>query len=291
MNEAIGRFAPTPSGPLHLGSLVGALGSYLSVKSQGGLWKVRIDDIDTGRCQPASTLQILTILEDYGLWFDGPVIYESHRIPQYREALESLGKKNLVYSCHCSRKRIREIATIGPEGPIYPGTCKHVAFDLTESGFSTRIKTTSAPITWTDQLQGIQRSSLQQDYGDFVVWRADNIPSYHIATVVDESLDGITEVVRGTDLFSSTFRQAYLSEQLGFKRSRYLHLPLVLQENGKKLSKQTGAPGLPVGKAREKLFEGMGILGLSPPHFSEFDSASSLLSWAVRHWKVAQLPH
>lgn len=288
----IGRFAPTPSGELHFGSLVGALGSYLNVKAKGGLWRLRIDDLDTNRCPPGFADKILWTLEGYGLAHDGAVIYQSERKEEYRSALDALNQKSLLFPCSCSRKQIKQTCRFGVEGPIYPGTCRNSSFHAGSQGQSIRIKTNQTLVSWTDQQYGSQQANLQQEYGDFVVWALDDQASYHLATVVDEQLDSITEVVRGKDLLNSTFRQVFLAQSLGYQSPQFLHLPLVFNEEGNKLSKHTKAPPLPLdpSQVREQIRKALSALGQGPPEALNFDSAQSLLKWAIEHWNPMTVP-
>ena len=283
----IGRFAPTPSGDLHFGSLIGALGSYLSVKSQQGQWKLRIDDIDRPRVQAGSIQHILKTLERFGLLWDGPVVYQSQRIEAYQDGFEQLKRKGLVYPCRCTRKEILAEAKLGLDGPIYPGTCR---LSAAEDERSFRVRTESEKLTWMDRHFGRQSMNLESEVGDFILWRVDGVPSYHLATVVDESLDGITEVVRGRDLLTSTFRQIYLQQKLGYPSPSYLHLPLVINQRGKKLSKQTKAPSLEHSPVVPTLSRGLEFLGLSLPLALEANSPEEVLQWGVDHWNERDVP-
>ena len=284
----VGRFAPTPSGDLHFGSLVGALGSYLNVKAVGGLWRVRIDDLDRPRVVPGSPERILAALEHLGLEWDGPVIYQSTRLEAYQEGIAKLEAQGWVYPCSCSRKDLSATAPQGPEGPIYPGTCRQ---GMTGTLRSYRVRT-QGRVGWEDGLYGPQSSDLEKEVGDFPVCRFDHLPSYHLATVVDEGLDGITEVVRGADLLTSTFRQLYLLDLLGQPRPFYRHLPVVVNGAGEKLSKQTLAPGLNPKRASLELWLGLRFLDLDPPLALQGAPVKELLAWGLAQGGLGTLgPH
>ncbi|OGH00467.1 MAG: tRNA glutamyl-Q(34) synthetase GluQRS [Candidatus Lambdaproteobacteria bacterium RIFOXYD1_FULL_56_27] len=273
----VGRFAPTPSGDLHFGSLVGALGSYLSVKVKGGIWRLRIDDLDQPRVVPGAVDRILVALEQLGLEWDGPVLYQSARLGAYRAGIEALEAQGWIYPCSCSRKDLSATAPQGPEGPIYPGTCRT---GMAGTLRSYRVRT-QGRITWEDGLYGTQALDLNTEVGDFPVCRFDRLPSYHLATVVDEGLDGITEVVRGADLLTSTFRQLYLLDRLGQTRPAYLHLPVAVNAQGEKLSKQTLAPGLKPEQASLELWLGLRFLDLNPPLSLRAAPVKEQLVWGL----------
>jgi len=230
-----GRFAPSPTGDLHFGSLVAAAASYLDARRAGGQWLVRIEDLDPPRTIPGAADRILRTLEAYGFVWDGPVLYQSQRHVAYAAALAQLGDQ--VYPCACTRSEL------GP-GDFYPGTCR----DGLASGSqprSRRLRVPDRDIHWYDRRLGEQVENLAHTTGDFVLKRADGFWAYQLAVVVDDAEQLITDVVRGADLLTSTVRQVYLQEVLGLPRPRYLHIPVVLDENGEKLSKQTRAHPVP----------------------------------------------
>ncbi len=232
-----GRFAPSPTGPLHFGSLVAALASYLDARAQGGEWLLRIDDIDRGRCVAGMDAHIVRTLEDFGFEWNGEITYQSDNTEAYRSALATLQRQGRIYYCRCSRKQIAAAATrAGLEGPIYPGTCRTLGL-RDGTGRAARVRTGTDEIHFEDRLFGAQRQCLERDIGDFVVRRADGYFAYQLAVVVDDCLAGINQVVRGADLLLSTPRQIWLGGLLGFPSPGYLHIPLVLDADGKKLSK------------------------------------------------------
>ncbi|MDT8448367.1 MAG: tRNA glutamyl-Q(34) synthetase GluQRS [bacterium] len=282
MSDYRGRFAPTPSGPLHFGSLVGALGSYLAAKSQSGAWLLRIDDLDGPRVVKGAIDQILRRLEAFGLFWDESVRYQSQRYPEYQAALDQLIERGLAYPCHCSRSQLGQSSQAGIEGPVYPGTCRLTpgAGELR----SYRLLTQGAPLVFEDGNLGVQRLDLAAQVGDFVLWRADGVFSYHLATVVDEQLDGITELVRGADLLVSTQRHLFLMDLLRQPRPRCLHLPVALDAQGEKLSKQTLAPPLEPGQEGRLLFLALEFLGQFPPEDMRGAPPAELLAWGVAHW-------
>jgi glutamyl-Q tRNA(Asp) synthetase len=209
----IGRFAPSPTGPLHFGSLLAALASYCDVKSQGGLWRLRMEDLDKPREMAGAAQHILRTLEDFGFEWDGEVIYQSQRSDLYQDALNQLKAKSLVYNCDCSRKEIADSAQHGIDGLVYPGTCRHKA--VVKVPHAGRVIVDDQPIAFTDAIQGNIQQTLAHDIGDFVLKRADGLFAYQLAVVVDDVEQGVTDIVRGADLLDSTPRQIYLQQRLG----------------------------------------------------------------------------
>lgn len=236
-----GRFAPTPSGPLHFGSLVAALGSCLDARVHGGEWLVRIEDLDAPRVANGAADSILRTLEAYGFEWDGPLLWQGERGATYQAALEQLESAGRVYGCACSRKLIAEMALPGVDGPVYPGTCRGRP---TRAGEARRFLVPNNRVTFRDILQGQVACDLAKECGDFVLKRADEMFTYQLAVVVDDAEQGITHVVRGADLLASTPRQIVLQQALGYATPAYLHLPVVLDAAGEKLSKQTLAAPL-----------------------------------------------
>lgn len=235
-----GRFAPSPTGPLHFGSLATAVGSYLEARTQDGIWLVRMEDLDTQREQPGAADQILRALELHGLAWDGPVMYQSHRQEAYEAALCTFKALGMVYPCACSRKEISDSATQGIEGPVYPGTCRKGLNGREPRAW--RIRTTAEEIAFEDQLQGRQCQVLERDIGDFVLKRADGIFAYQLAVVVDDAAQNITHIVRGADLLDSTPRQIWLQRQLSLPLPRYAHLPVAVNARGETLQADAGRP-------------------------------------------------
>lgn len=283
----VGRFAPSPTGPLHFGSLVAALGSYLQAKSRGGLWQVRIDDIDPPRAVPGASSAILRTLECFGFEWDGPVSYQSQRQARYRAALDSLRADGLVYDCGCSRKEIAE-QLAGSERKIYPGTCRN-GLAAGKSPRLLRILTDGIVIRFEDGLQGQCEYDLERTVGDFVVLRADGLFAYQLATGVDDAEQGITEVVRGRDLLDSTPCQIHIQRCLGLNSPAYCHLPIVLNEHGQKLSKQNLAPPLDELRISGQLHLALEFLGQAPPPALADEPPATVWEWAVSHWQLERV--
>ncbi len=233
-----GRFAPSPTGPLHFGSLVAAVGSFLHARAQGGEWRVRIEDLDPPREVSGAADDILRTLDSFGLHWDGEVMYQSRRCETYEAALAQLKDAGVLYPCACTRREIADSSVSGLEGPVYPGTCR-AGLAPGRVARAWRVRTDNRAIEFEDGLQGVIRSALEDDIGDFVVQRADGFFAYQLAVVVDDAAQGISEIVRGADLLDSTPRQIHLQRLLGLPTPGYLHLPIVLNANGEKLSKQT----------------------------------------------------
>ncbi len=284
-----GRFAPSPTGPLHFGSLVAAVGSYLQARAQEGEWLVRIENLDPPREIPGAADDILRTLEAFGFQWQGPVLYQSRRHTAYEAALEKLRHADALYACVCTRREIADSSVNGIEGPVYPGTCRG-GLAPAKATRAWRVRTDNAAVEFRDALQGRQRSELEADIGDFVVKRADGFFAYQLAVVVDDAAQGITEVVRGADLLNSTPRQIHLQRLLGLPTPGYLHLPVVLNETGEKLSKQTFA--MPVDRANPlpALFRVLELLGqLSPPPLHD-GGLEDFWRWAIRSWSAAAVP-
>lgn len=254
-----GRFAPTPSGPLHFGSLVAALASYQRARSAGGRWQLRIDDLDAPRVVPGAADGILRTLVAYGMQWDGPVVYQSQRTARYAAVLESLRSSGLLYGCRCSRRAIADQAQDGVEGPVYPGTCRRLELGFIDT--AVRVRTRPGTIAFADLARGAVSQDLSREIGDFVLRRADGIYSYQLATVVDDAEFCITEVVRGADLLASTPRQIYLQTLLGYGRPGYCHVPVVCNPQGEKLAKQTHAPALEATRPLPELCAAARFLG------------------------------
>lgn len=232
-----GRFAPTPSGPLHFGSLVAVLGSYLDARANGGEWGVRIEDVDPPRVVPGAADAILHVLDRFGFEWQGPVLYQSRRAEAYAEALARLSAAGWVYSCTCTRKHLSERARRGVDGPVYPGSCRHQPPGL--PGQAQRFRVPDTRVVFQDGCLGHVACDPARECGDFVLRRADGVTPYQLAVVVDDAEQGISHVVRGADLLPSTPRQIALQAALGLPTPIYTHLPVVLDEHGDKLSKQT----------------------------------------------------
>lgn len=285
MTEYVGRFAPSPTGPLHFGSLVAAFASYLDARHHNGRWLVRMEDVDTSRCRPEWAGDILHTLERFGLEWDGEVMVQSERGDIYRAALERLGQRALVYRCTCSRREIADSAIEGLDGPVYPGTCRHAARAALPAAW--RVITDDREIAFTDRVQGRIAQRLESQIGDFVLQRRDSLYAYQLAVVVDDADQHITHVVRGADLLDSTPRQIWLQGLLGYPELRYAHIPVAVNEQGQKLSKQTLAPSLADADAALVLKEALHFLGQRQP---QTDTPKTILAEAVTHWKPQDIP-
>jgi glutamyl-Q tRNA(Asp) synthetase len=284
-----GRFAPSPTGPLHFGSLVAAVGSFLEARTRGGKWLVRMEDLDPPRIVPEAADAILRTLEACGMEWDGPVACQSTRNDAYHAALHRLRQAGRVYPCACSRREIADSAISGTEGPVYPGTCrKGVAESRTAR--AQRLDTRGAAVEFDDALQGRIACRLDQEYGDFVLYRADGIYAYQLAVVVDDAEQGITDVVRGADLLGSTPRQIYLQQLLGLPRVRYGHLPVAVNERGEKLSKQTFAAPVDAARPLPALVAALSFLGQQPPRNLARATVRELWTWAAENWNFARIP-
>jgi glutamyl-Q tRNA(Asp) synthetase len=262
----VGRFAPSPTGPLHLGSLVAAVGSHFYARREGGRWLVRMEDLDTPRVIPGSAEEILAALRRYGLDWEGEVVFQSQRIALYEAALETLRAKGLVYDCACSRADLQRAASapLGAE-PVYPGTCRNGLQG--RAARAIRFRVPDETIAFDDMLRGRIEEHLPTGTGDFVIKRADGVFAYQLAVVVDDAAQGVTQVVRGGDLLSSTPRQIALQRALDLPTPRYAHLPLVTNPDGSKLGKRDGALPLPTlddQRVAETLAQAYAILGLTP---------------------------
>ncbi len=288
----IGRFAPSPTGPLHFGSLVAAVASYCDAKSRGGKWLLRIEDVDLTRKVAGASEDIIHTLERYGFVWDDDIAYQSQSTAFYEEALSRLREKDLAYPCTCSRKEIADSSTLqGIEGAIYPGTCLLHAIKPA-SPIAWRLKTTDSQIVFQDLVQGILQHHMGKEIGDFVIKRADGLFSYQLAVVVDDALQGVTHVVRGADLLNSTTRQIYLQQLLGYSTPVYAHIPLVLNADGQKLSKQTLAQALPNDNLNPILIAALDFLRqaslLSQPVPDNIHTwpLKDIWRWAFAHWQL-----
>lgn len=308
----VGRFAPSPTGPLHFGSLIAALASYCDTKSQQGLWLVRMEDLDQPRTQAGAADYILQQLQSFGLHWDSEVVYQSQRSDLYAKALQYLATlpvddivsdkitddhspQSIIYPCTCTRKEIADSSTLhstlkhGIEGIIYPNICRTQPIKINTSS-AMRIKTDGITIEFDDAIQGHVQQHLQHDIGDFVLKRADGLFAYQLAVVVDDAAQGITHVVRGADLLHSTPRQIYLHRLLGLQTPQYAHVPLAQNAQGEKLSKQTLAAPLNSEVASLQLVSALQFLGQNPPKTLINLSCSAILKWAVLHWQLAAVP-
>ena len=276
-----GRFAPTPSGALHFGSLVGALGSYLDARAHRGTWLIRIEDADTKRSHASHIDAILKSLEAHGLCSDLPVRRQSHHRGDYEAALERL--RTWLYPCHCSRKTWQHGAAIGALGPIYPGHCRHrPETNLAPGGYAIRLRLPDTELRFHDRLRGACRYPLASRIGDPVLRRRDGDIAYALAVVIDDAKQGITHVVRGADLLAATAIQIVLQRLLDLATPDYLHLPLVLTAEKRKLSKQNHAPALNDAAAAGNLIAALAFLGQTTDGPRETDSPIQILESAVK---------
>lgn len=285
----IGRFAPSPTGLLHIGSLLTALASYADARAHGGRWLVRMEDLDPPREMAGAADDILRTLEAFGFEWDGGVAYQSRRYDLYHEALGRLKAKGLVYPCDCSRKDWQAAARAGADGFVYNGCC--AGLDPQRALHKTpawRVRVPDEIIGFDDAVVGHYAQNLAHDIGDFVLLRADGFWAYQLAVVADDAAQGITHIVRGQDLLVSTPRQLWLQRALDTPEPHYAHLPLLVNGAGQKWSKQTLAPALDLGAREALLRQVMAYLKL--PAAPEVGRPQDLLAWAVRHWDMAKVP-
>jgi glutamyl-Q tRNA(Asp) synthetase len=289
MTRYRGRFAPSPTGPLHFGSLVAAVGSFLEARTRGGEWLVRIDDLDPPRVVPGAADAILGALEACGMRWDGAVVRQSARGAAYHGALHRLRGRGAVYPCACSRREIADSALAGVEGPVYPGTCRD-GLPAGRAARALRLSTRGARVVFDDALQGRIEHDLERDFGDFVLLRADGIYAYQLAVVVDDAEQGVTDVVRGADLLASTPRQIFLQRLLGLPAPRYAHLPVAVNAAGEKLSKQTFAAPVSARDPLPALVSALSFLGQQPPGELARATIGQLWDWAIGNWRLDRVP-
>ncbi len=284
-----GRFAPSPTGPLHFGSLAAAVASYLDARANGGEWLVRIDDLDRARTVAGAADAILKTLEAYGMQWHGVVVYQSRRSDAYHAALHALRQQGKLYACACSRREIADSAIAGPDGFVYPGTCR-AGLPSGRAARAWRVRAEGAAIVLDDAIQGRVEQDLQRAVGDFVLYRADAIYAYQLAVAIDDAEQGVTDVVRGADLLESTPRQVYLQRLLGLRTPRYAHVPVAVNARGEKLSKQTRAPAIDGPNVAAVLTRALRFLGHPPPAEIASAAPATLWEWAIRSWNVDRVP-
>jgi glutamyl-Q tRNA(Asp) synthetase len=280
----VGRFAPSPTGPLHKGSLVAALASWLDARAHGGQWLLRIEDVDEPRCSKAAADAILRQLDALGLHWDGELLWQSLRTGRYRAALQRLIEEDLAFACACTRRDLDGQPLSSDGTRRYPGTCRG-RVDVAPRAW--RFRVPPGAVTVDDGLCGLQTLDVAADSGDFVLWRADGFCAYQLAVVVDDAAQGVTDVVRGADLLGSTPRQRLLQQALGLPQPRYAHVPLVLDARGEKLSKQTRARPLEAADVVSDLAEALRFLRHTPPESVVDAGRDALLAWAIGHWRLA----
>lgn len=286
MSHYRGRFAPSPTGPLHFGSLVCGVASFLQARSHKGQWLLRMEDLDPPREVPGAASDILRTLERYGLHWDETVLYQSTRHPAYEDALEQLRQQHLCYPCTCSRKTIK---TNRRKANVYPGTCRTKSGSR-QANASIRVKLHDKLIEFKDILQGPQQQNVYQEVGDFVLKRADGLYAYQLAVVLDDHHQGITEIVRGADLLDNTARQIYLQTLLGLSKPQYLHIPIATNAAGEKLSKQTFADPIHKHSPVFAWIKALQFLGLQPPQETTDADLEALIQWAIQHWQLGHIP-
>lgn len=284
-----GRFAPSPTGPLHFGSLVAALGSCLEARTRGGEWLLRIEDVDEPRCPHGYADDILRTLAACGFAWDGEVLWQSRRTTRYRELLQQLREAELVYPCACTRRELAD-SQLAPDGAhIYPGTCRD-GLQPGREARAWRLRVDDAVVAFDDALQGHVVQHLAGEVGDFVLLRADGYFAYQLAVVADDADQGITHVVRGADLLDSTPRQIFVQRCLGMPTPAYAHLPVAVDAAGEKLSKQTLAPAIDAAAPVPALCAALRFLGHSPPVELERAQVCEFWQWARAHWDFARVP-
>ena len=289
MTRYRGRFAPSPTGPLHFGSLVAAAGSYLDARHQQGEWLLRIEDLDPPREIAGATDSIIRTLEQLGMTWDGPISYQSQRSHLYVEALGQLWQQGSVYDCGCSRKEIAGTAVATRTGAVYPGTCRK-GIAPGRSPRSVRVRVDPVTSSVRDRLQAPLQQQLASEVGDFIVRRADRLFSYQIAVVVDDAAQQVSHVVRGADLLDSTPRQIYLQQLLGLPTPEYLHLPVAVDSKLAKLSKQTFARPVMPDDRHSAVINALRFLRQPLPDSVHDASRDELWQWAIDHWDVTTLP-
>lgn len=275
----VGRFAPSPTGPLHFGSLITAVASYCDARAHNGKWLVRIEDTDIPRIYPGSEEHILRSIDAFQFEADDAIIFQKDRLDFYDAVIDQLHQNHLVYACQCTRKMLGS-------NHIYAGTCRDLNLPFEQQAI--RVKVSDQEICFSDRLQGTHCSNLQQDLGDFVLKRRDGIINYQLAVVVDDYLQGMTHVVRGADLLDNTERQIWLGSILGYPKLEYMHLPLAMNDQGQKLSKQNMAQALDLNRAPELLQQA--IRALHQPEVN-LDTPAHMLKQAIAQWDIQHIPH
>ena len=298
----VGRFAPSPTGPLHFGSLIAAVASYCDAKKNNGIWLIRMEDVDKPREMAGAADNILRQLEAFGFEWDEPIVYQSQRSDIYESYLSDLKRKGFIYNCTCSRKEIADSSILtGVDGAIYPKTCFNKNYNSRTSNFnasagrmdtgSWRINVDDAGlIAFKDAIQGDISQNLAADVGDFILKRKDGLFAYQLAVVVDDALQNVTHIVRGADLLDSTPRQIYLQQLLRFVTPNYAHIPVVVNAQNEKLSKQTLAKNIEPEAAPMLVFEALQFLGQQPPLEIKNATLAEVWRWAITSWRLDNVP-
>ena len=279
----IGRFAPSPTGPLHFGSLVTALASYLDARANGGKWLVRVEDLDPPREVTGSSTLILEQLQAFGMDWDGDVLYQSSRLSAYERILEQLENRKVCFNCDCSRQRVSR------SKGIYDGRCRSRGLTSTP-GLAIRLKIKPETVRFTDGIQGDYAQNLEREVGDFILRRKDGLFAYQLAVVADDATQEITHIVRGYDLLSSTPRQIYLQQLLDLPTPSYAHIPIIVNALGQKLSKQHYAEPIDLENAPSLLVFALQFLGMTPPSSLIGAAPASLMAWGTEHWDIQRVP-
>lgn len=279
-----GRFAPSPTGPVHFGTLIAAVGSYLQAKKNNGEWLIRMEDVDTTRKVEGSDKEILETLEAFGFEWDGEIIYQSGQNEHYENALQQLISRSLVFPCTCTRKQLT-----CSNNSTYPGTCRNRPFP-DEGEHALRLLAKDINIKFSDIVMGKQSQNIAQQCGDFVIKRRDGLFAYQLAVVVDDAVQNITEIVRGSDLLDSTPRQIYIQQLLGYQTPAYCHLPLAVDSNGDKISKSEGAARVDVNNKEKLMCRVLEFLGQSPPLDLADSDVDDIWKWSIDNWNVDKVP-
>lgn len=287
----MGRFAPSPTGPLHFGSLLAATTSYLQAKVNGGEWHLRIDDLDGPRCDEKWNQPIFDTLECYGFEWHGEIVYQSQRLDAYVAAIDQLMDQRALFNCDCSRRKLAKTATSGDSGLIYPGHCQSniAGTDNRPEDHALRLTVNDAVVDFDDGWQGRQQRHLGRDDGDFVIWRRDGLPAYHLAVVVDDAAIGVTESVRGVDLLTSTPKQIFLQQQLGLSTPGYRHFGIAVTSSNDKISKFSNAPALDLASPAITLYAALQTLQQQPPPQLQQWPIAECWQWAIENWQPKRL--
>lgn len=280
----IGRFAPSPTGPVHFGTLIAAVGSYLQAKKNQGKWLLRMEDVDITRKIDGADTDILHTLESFGFEWDGAIIYQSKQTEYYEQALEQLVSESMIFPCTCSRKKLAET-----NSDIYPGFCRSSHLPV-KSEHALRVLADNINIEFNDAVMGNQIQNIEQQCGDFIIRRRDNLFAYQLAVVVDDALQNVTEVVRGADLLDSTARQIYLQQLLHYPTPDYCHLPLAVDAAGNKISKSEGAAKIDLKNKEKTLIGALNFLGQQVPAELVNSNLDDIWLWAIINWNIKQVP-
>jgi glutamyl-Q tRNA(Asp) synthetase len=283
----VGRFAPSPTGPLHAGSIATAVASYLHARQNAGRWLVRIDDLDPPRIVPGCSESILALLEALELEWDGEIYYQRPRYTEHARVAAQLLERALAFRCRCSRRELLRTQKTGPLGIPYDGRCRKRTIEAGDSAI--RVKVEAAKIVFDDHLQGRQRIDLATAIGDYVIFRRDDLPAYHLAAVLDDADQGITAIVRGCDLLNGTAIQVHLAGILGLPPIEYWHLPVLCRPDGEKLSKHHQAAAVDHERPSEVAFAALANIGARPPPSMAGAKPAELWDWGIEHWRIDAL--